>query len=259
MFCSKCGEKIEDGGKFCQNCGTPVEEVVEEVKGIDTGMTIDDKKVIIKTSNEDGKATASLVLGIVSFIVPCINLITAIIGLILGIICKEKSGKRTAGIVLNSIALALMVIIFIVGFIFGFTEEMKNENSSYDTTPGITDKYDDDTTTSGTEKNFTDKEEKKSTETVSQANAVEKAKSYLQFMAFSYDGLVEQLEFEKFSHEDAVYGVDHCGADWNEQAVKKAKSYLEFMSFSHDGLVEQLEFEGFTHEQAEYGVTQVGL
>ena len=43
----------------------------------------------------------------------------------------------------------------------------------------------------------------KPTETVSQKNAVRKAKDYLSYTAFSHDGLVAQLEFEKFSHEDA--------------------------------------------------------
>ena len=78
-------------------------------------------------------------------------------------------------------------------------------------------------------------------------------------MAFSYDGLVDQLEYEKFSYDDAVYGVDNCGADWNEQAAKKAEEYLDFMSFSRDGLIEQLQYEGFTYDQAAYGVDSVGL
>lgn len=90
-----------------------------------------------------------------------------------------------------------------------------------------------------------------------QSNAVKKAKQYLKFMAFSYDGLIKQLEFEGYSNEEAVYGVDHCDADWNEQAVKKAKSYLDLMAFSRDGLIEQLEFEGFTHDQAVYGADAV--
>lgn len=94
--------------------------------------------------------------------------------------------------------------------------------------------------------------------TVSQKNALKSAESYLNYSSFSYTGLVEQLEFEKYSHEDAVYAADHCGADWNEQAVKKAKSYLDYSSFSKDGLIEQLEYEGFTHEQAVYGVEQNG-
>lgn len=94
--------------------------------------------------------------------------------------------------------------------------------------------------------------------TIGQRNALSKAKSYLNAMAFSYTGLIKQLEFEKYSHEDAVYGVDNCGANWNEQAVIKAKNYLDTMAFSRDGLIKQLEFEGFTHEQAIYGVTQNG-
>lgn len=95
--------------------------------------------------------------------------------------------------------------------------------------------------------------------TVSQQNAVKKAKSYLNFSAFSRKGLIEQLEFEGFSTEDATYGVDNVNADWDEQAVKKAKSYLSFSAFSRKGLIEQLEFEGFTYEQAVYGVEQNGL
>lgn len=96
-------------------------------------------------------------------------------------------------------------------------------------------------------------------ETVSQKNAVKKAKSYLDFSAFSHDGLVEQLEYEQFSHADAVYGADNSGADWNEQAAKKAKSYMEYSAFSRGSLIEQLIYEKFTPEQAEYGANAVGL
>src|SRR3990167_7535689 len=63
--------------------------------------------------------------------------------------------------------------------------------------------------------------------TVSQKNAVAKAKSYLGYTAFSHDGLVAQLEYEQFSHADAVYGADNSGGNWNEQAAKKAKSYMD--------------------------------
>lgn len=93
---------------------------------------------------------------------------------------------------------------------------------------------------------------------LSKRNALRSAESYLSFGSFSYNGLVEQLEFEKYSHEDAVYAADHCGADWNEQAVKKAKSYLSFSAFSYSGLMNQLEFEGFTSEQAVYAANRCG-
>lgn len=92
--------------------------------------------------------------------------------------------------------------------------------------------------------------------TFGEQNALSKAYQYLQYSAFSYTGLIEQLEFEGYSHSEAVYAVDNCGADWNEQAVKKAKQYLEYSSFSKSGLIDQLEFEGFTHAQAEYAVNQ---
>jgi hypothetical protein len=95
--------------------------------------------------------------------------------------------------------------------------------------------------------------------TVSQKNAVAKAKSYLRYSAFSYTGLIAQLEYEQFSHADAVYGADNSGADWNEQVAKKAQSYMEYSAFSRGGLVEQLKYEGFTQAQAEYGANTVGL
>lgn len=87
-------------------------------------------------------------------------------------------------------------------------------------------------------------------ETQGQKNAVKKAKSYLNVSAFSRNGLVEQLKFEGFTEEEATYGVEHCGADWEEQAGKKAQSYLTISSFSYSGLVSQLEFEGFSRDLA---------
>lgn len=94
--------------------------------------------------------------------------------------------------------------------------------------------------------------------TMGEKNALGKAKEYLDVIAFSYSGLIEQLEYNGFSKEEATYGADNCGADWNEQAAKKAAEYLNVMSFSKSGLIEQLEYNGFTHDQAVYGVEAVG-
>ena len=92
----------------------------------------------------------------------------------------------------------------------------------------------------------------------SQRNALRQAKSYLEYSAFSYQGLIGQLEYEKYSTADATWAVDHVGADWNEQAARKAKSYLEFTPFSRDQLIGQLEYDQFTHAQAVYGVDHAG-
>lgn len=94
--------------------------------------------------------------------------------------------------------------------------------------------------------------------TMGERNAVRKAQEYLEIIAFSHKGMIEQLEFEGFTHEEAVYGADHCLANWKEQAAKKAKDYLDITSFSKEGIIGQLEFDGFTHEEAVYGAEQNG-
>ena len=71
--------------------------------------------------------------------------------------------------------------------------------------------------------------------------------------------MVAQLEYEQFSHADAVYGADNSGGNWNEQAAKKAKSYMDMSAYSRGSLIEQLKYEKFTQAQAEYGANAVGL
>lgn len=94
--------------------------------------------------------------------------------------------------------------------------------------------------------------------TKGEKNALRSAREYLNFSAFSYTGLIKQLEYEGYSTEEATYAADNCNANWNEQAAKSAKEYLDISSFSRQGLIDQLIYEGYTQEQAEYGVTQNG-
>lgn len=93
--------------------------------------------------------------------------------------------------------------------------------------------------------------------------AFESAENYLEYSAFSREGLLDQLDYEGFTPEQAEYGVstleENNLVDWNEQAYLSAESYLDYTEFSRQGLIDQLLFEGFTQEQAEYGVDQVGL
>jgi hypothetical protein len=90
--------------------------------------------------------------------------------------------------------------------------------------------------------------------TAGQRNALSSAQSYLRSGAFSKSSLVEQLEFEHFSHSEARWAVAHVRVSWKAEAVESAKSYLRSGSFSRQGLIEQLEFEGFSPSQAAYGV-----
>jgi hypothetical protein len=97
-----------------------------------------------------------------------------------------------------------------------------------------------------------------------QKNAVRSAKQYLSFMAFSRDGLIEQLSSsygDGYEVADATIAVDSLGVDWNAQAVKSAEQYLSMMGFSCQGLIEQLSADTgsrFTMEQARHGAQQAG-
>jgi hypothetical protein len=94
--------------------------------------------------------------------------------------------------------------------------------------------------------------------TLAQQNAISKAQDYLAYSGFSRAGLIGQLEYEGYSTEDATFGADNSGADWNAEAAEKAADYLEYSSFSRDGLYGQLEYEEFTPEQIAFGLAAVG-
>lgn len=103
--------------------------------------------------------------------------------------------------------------------------------------------------------------------TVAQQQALASAKSYLSNgQGFSRQGLIKQLTSpygEKFSQTDAIWAVDHSGADWKAQAVLSAKGYMSDGSgFSRQGLIDQLTSPygaQFTLAQATYAAGQVGL
>lgn len=114
-----------------------------------------------------------------------------------------------------------------------------------------------------TEPQTTQESEPQSTETeitvtIGMKNALKSARQYIDIMAFSYEGLIDQLEYDKYSHEEAIYAADNCGADWDKQALKSAKNYLSVMAFSYDGLIGQLEYDKFTSDQSKYAADNCG-
>lgn len=89
--------------------------------------------------------------------------------------------------------------------------------------------------------------------TVDQENAIETAWDYLDFMAFSRKGLIDQLIYEDFSRKDAKFAVDYIDVDWREQAYLSGLEYLDSGSFSRKGLIDQLIYEGFSKADATHG------
>lgn len=91
-------------------------------------------------------------------------------------------------------------------------------------------------------------------------NALRSAERYLDYSAFSYAGLYDQLTSEygdSYPAEAAQYAVDNVEVDWNEEAVEAARNYQEYSAFSDSGLYDQLISEyghQFTPEQAQYAI-----
>jgi hypothetical protein len=142
------------------------------------------------------------------------------------------------------LVLTLVIILGGIGTVFSGC----GGDSTADTTPSVTDE--------GATPDDTPAEEPSAT--TGEKNALASAGTYLNTMAFSYTGLIKQLEFEGYTNAEATYAADNCDADWNEQAALKAEEYISTMSFSRQGLIDQLKYEGFTDSQAEHGADAVG-
>lgn len=103
--CPNCNFENQDNSQFCQNCGAPLP------------MTVPQGKPQQPKNDSSGMCTASMVLGIVGFVLTfvVIGIVPAIIGLVLGIIAlvgkKPKRGQAIAGVVLSGIAIILFVLL----------------------------------------------------------------------------------------------------------------------------------------------------
>ena len=100
-------------------------------------------------------------------------------------------------------------------------------------------------------------EEKTYNLTIGQKNALKEAQQYIDIMAFSKPGLIDQLEYEGYEMEDIEFAVENIDVDWNEECAEDADSYLDTMSFSKEGLIHQLEYERYTDEQIAYAIDKV--
>ena len=103
--------------------------------------------------------------------------------------------------------------------------------------------------------------------TMEQKNCYKSAKNYVTIMAFSKQGLIDQLSSEAADNypedvaEFAVSKLEERGeVNWDEQCEKSAKSYLDLMAFSKEELIQQLSSSAgdkYTREQAERAVEKV--
>lgn len=107
MNCKNCGKEYPDGTKFCDQCGTKLEEVEqkEEAK-----QEIKEEPKQENTQVQNNQDSGSIGWGVLGFFFP-------IVGLILYILWKNEKPKsaKVAGIG----ALISVIISFVSGFVFG--------------------------------------------------------------------------------------------------------------------------------------------
>ena len=100
------------------------------------------------------------------------------------------------------------------------------------------------------------------------AQAVRQAKGHLAAMAYTQDELIDQLEYEKFTYDEATYGTALALADASEPlpamsetmtAEEAVKNYLQYFPMSRQGLIDQLsQVDGYSVEEATAGVDASG-
>lgn len=123
MFCKKCGSNLNEGDKFCNNCGNKVEQIPENIVEFNntTMNNINTSNNNQVSSNNDKLGLASLIIGIVALIIVLLGksfgFILGIVGLILGIISKNKDKKKKIGIILNIVAMVIRIATIVIGAI----------------------------------------------------------------------------------------------------------------------------------------------
>ncbi|MCL2363094.1 MAG: DUF4190 domain-containing protein [Defluviitaleaceae bacterium] len=123
MFCSNCGNDLSGvTGDFCTTCGTKKENQPSP-QHLQQNTTYPTPYYHAAPSHE-GKATASLVLGIIGLVawfLPIVGLPVTITGLVLGIKGRNSYNRKlaTVGVVLSSIGLTASVINAALGAYMG--------------------------------------------------------------------------------------------------------------------------------------------
>ena len=135
MECKKCGKEIKKNDKFCQYCGTKIEEGVKETKTESKkaekveAVKVEPVKTTSSDTNQSGKglAIASMALGIVglvfTFVFGPLAFILSLLGLIFAIVAKKKCGFKTAGLITSIAGIVLQVVATII-IVFFFTTFM---------------------------------------------------------------------------------------------------------------------------------------
>src|SRR5262249_18548843 len=114
MVCSVCGANVSEGASTCANCGTPVvvSTAAPSAQPASPNRTVPPTPAILSVPPAapptDGKATASLVLGILSLV--GMNLLAGIPAIILGHMSRSSIRKSMGRVKGDGMALAGLIM-----------------------------------------------------------------------------------------------------------------------------------------------------
>ena len=126
MFCSHCGSEIENGARFCQNCGASADATQNEEKmsyePIDLTDTLAEKAKDEAAGSALGTGIAAIIFGLIA---TCLNFI----GIILGAIGIGKANaieaqfgelppKARVGKILSTVGLISGILMTIFWFFY---------------------------------------------------------------------------------------------------------------------------------------------
>ncbi|MDN6735986.1 MAG: zinc-ribbon domain-containing protein [Tetragenococcus koreensis] len=114
MYCSNCGNKIEEGAKFCPFCGASQNESEIKTTQINTSSVIGE----VKNNIENGKKSGNLykILGWVSTVISLFffPIIFGAVTIIMGYLYRDYEEKHGNILIIAGVAFAL------TGFFLGY-------------------------------------------------------------------------------------------------------------------------------------------
>ena len=240
-ICPNCGKETDS--KFCPDCGTDL----STIPSIETEVISDTSKEISSDVNS-GEVDAST---------PLNKSVKKKSALSMG-----NSGNKGKKKPIALIVLAVLVVFGLFGCLGGGGSSNNDSSLSDDNEAIETSQVEE--TPEIEEEPIVEKEPEM---TASQRNAYRSAQNYISMMAFSKQGLIDQLSSEygdNYDKEDAEFAVNYLEengeVDWVEEAKEAAQNYLDMMPFSKQELIDQLSSDygdKYTYEQAEKAVEAV--
>ena len=238
-FCKFCGKEIDPSSIVCPKCGRQVQSVKKEKTSQDTPIQKENKQEFYTTTwfmwvmlvfftpvgiflmwkfHPETKKNIKIIISIIFVVIFLIGLV--------GVITDDNSTKNESEINSNSNTKdsVSQKKVEVIDFSSMQEDEIKTWCNENNINCNITRAYSDSVAKDSFLKQSVPAGNKIESNTgiiitysqgpaptKAQENAVKKAKAYLDTMPFSREGLIDQLEYEGFTTEQATYGVEQNG------------------------------------------------